>query len=55
MKIRRIAAGTFWSVVVCLLILTACGDSQPKDEVTYRLKWRYNISVAGEIPMGIGP
>ncbi len=49
MKIRRIAAGTFWSVVVCLLILTACGDSQPKDEVTYRLKWRYNISVVGDL------
>ncbi len=36
-------------VVVCLLILTACGDRHPKDEVTYRLKWRYNISVVGDL------
>ena len=49
MKNRLNPAGLIWGVVVCLLILAACGERQPKDEVTYRLKWRYNISVVGDL------
>jgi NitT/TauT family transport system substrate-binding protein len=39
----------FSSVVVCILVLAACSDRHPADEVTYRLKWRYNISVVGDL------
>ncbi len=49
MKNRLKPAGLFGCVVVCLLVLSACDDRHPKDEVTYRLKWRYNISVVGDL------
>ncbi len=36
--------------VVCLLLFTACGEKeQPIEEVAYRLKWLFNISVVGDL------
>jgi NitT/TauT family transport system substrate-binding protein len=33
-----------------LLLITACGEKkQPVEEVSYRLKWLFNISVAGDL------
>jgi NitT/TauT family transport system substrate-binding protein len=49
MKCRLKPAEFLGCVVVCLLILAACGERHPKDEVAYRLKWRFNISVVGDL------
>ena len=36
--------------LTCLLILSACGKKeQPPEEVAYRLKWLFNISVVGDL------
>jgi NitT/TauT family transport system substrate-binding protein len=36
--------------LACLIILSACGEKeQPPEEVSYRLKWLYNISVVGDL------
>jgi NitT/TauT family transport system substrate-binding protein len=38
------------SVTLFLLFFTACGEKeQPLEEVTYRLKWLFNISVVGDL------
>jgi NitT/TauT family transport system substrate-binding protein len=38
------------SATLCLLFFTACGEKeQPAEEVTYRLKWLFNISVVGDL------
>jgi NitT/TauT family transport system substrate-binding protein len=38
------------STALFLLFFTACGEKQlPAEEVTYRLKWLFNISVVGDL------
>jgi len=50
MKKRFHARGLILIAVAFLLILGACGQKeQPAEEVTYRLKWLYNISVVGDL------
>jgi NitT/TauT family transport system substrate-binding protein len=44
---------TLWFIFValtCLLIVGACGENErPAEEVNYRLKWLFNISVVGDL------
>jgi NitT/TauT family transport system substrate-binding protein len=50
MKKRLHARWLISGAVAFLLILGACGQKeQPAEEVTYRLKWLYNISVVGDL------
>jgi NitT/TauT family transport system substrate-binding protein len=50
MKKRFHAAGLILGAVALLLILGACSaKEQPPEEVAYRLKWLYNISVVGDL------
>ena len=40
----------FISATLFLLFSTACGEKkQPLEEVAYRLKWLFNISVVGDL------
>ena len=51
MKRRHgIASMIMGGALAGLLVLGACGQKkQPLDEVTYRLKWLFNISVVGDL------
>ena len=50
MKKKSIALWSIWGVLACSIILSACGEKkQPAEEVTYRLKWLFNISVVGDL------
>ena len=59
MKKRLQIASLITGALTCLLILSACGEKeQPPEEVAYRLKWLFNISVVGDLwpmPMEISP
>jgi len=35
--------------IACLLFLFACGQKERVEEVSYRLKWLYNVSVVGDL------
>ena len=50
MKKRLQIASLITGALTCLLILSACGEKeQPPEEVAYRLKWLFNISVVGDL------
>ena len=50
MKGRLIGRGLIVIAFAFLLILGACAEKkQPPEEVAYRLKWLYNISVVGDL------
>ena len=50
MKIRISIHWFLWGALTWLLVLGACGEKeQPAEEVTYRLKWLFNISVVGDL------
>ena len=50
MKSRFRRLGFVIAVLIGLLIGGACGErDQPAEEVTYRLKWLFNISVVGDL------
>jgi NitT/TauT family transport system substrate-binding protein len=50
MKIRISIQWFLLTALTWLLVLGACGEKkQPAEEVTYRLKWLFNISVVGDL------
>jgi NitT/TauT family transport system substrate-binding protein len=50
MKIRISALWLIIGALIWLLVLGACGEKEkPAEEVTYRLKWLFNISVVGDL------
>jgi len=50
MKIRISIQWFILTALTWLLVLGACGEKeQPAEEVTYRLKWLFNISVVGDL------
>jgi NitT/TauT family transport system substrate-binding protein len=50
MKKHFITLFLLFGALACLMIIVACGEKeQPKEEVTYRLKWLFNISVVGDL------
>ena len=52
MKIRISIWWLLAGSLAMLLVLSACGEKQrPAEEVTYRLKWLFNISVVGDLAL----
>jgi NitT/TauT family transport system substrate-binding protein len=49
MSKRAIAPRLLIGALACLLILGGCGKKEQGEEVTYRLKWLFNISVVGDL------
>ena len=50
MKRRIQVAGVVWVAIVLALGMGGCGKKeQPLEEVSYRLKWLFNISVVGDL------
>lgn len=49
MSKRAIAPWLIVGVLAGLLILGGCGEKNQGEEVTYRLKWLFNISVVGDL------
>ena len=50
MRKRNRISSVLIAVLLFLLLLTACSEkNQPLEEVNYRLKWLYNISVVGDL------
>jgi len=50
MKKRIIAVWLLAAAAACVMILGACAEKKaPAEEVTYRLKWLFNISVVGDL------
>ncbi|MEJ2166285.1 MAG: ABC transporter substrate-binding protein [Desulfobacterales bacterium] len=50
MKRKPTIALLITAASICLLIISACGQKeQPPEEVAYRLKWLYNMSVVGDL------
>ena len=46
---RPLALWILTGAIGCLLIFSGCGNEQQGEEVTYRLKWLFNISVVGDL------
>jgi NitT/TauT family transport system substrate-binding protein len=50
MKQRIQIAGVVWIAMILALAMGGCGrKEQPLEEVSYRLKWLFNISVVGDL------
>ncbi len=50
MENRVVVLWLLWAALAGLLTLGGCGEKEPQaEEVTYRLKWLYNISVVGDL------
>ncbi len=50
MKRRLYTIWFIFAALSCLLVVGACGEKEkPAEEVNYRLKWLFNISVVGDL------